>query len=51
MVLNFVREHIADVSLHCRWQWQAGDLAIWDERATLHRAAADHFPQRRIVRG
>ena len=27
-----------------------GDLAIWDERSTLHRAAADHFPQRRIIR-
>ena len=50
MVLNFVREHVADVSLHCRWQWQEGDLAIWDERSTLHRAAADHFPQRRIIR-
>ena len=50
MVLGFVRQHIADVSLHCRWQWQAGDLAIWDERSTLHRAAADHFPQRRIIR-
>ena len=50
MVLGFVREHVADVSLHCRWHWQAGDLAIWDERSTLHRAAADHFPQRRIIR-
>lgn len=50
MVLNFVRQHVADVSLHCRWQWQEGDLAIWDERSTLHRAAADHFPQRRIIR-
>ncbi len=37
-------------SLHCRWQWQTGDLAIWDERSTLHRSAADHFPQRRIIR-
>ena len=50
MVLNFLREHVAEVSLHCRWQWQNGDLAIWDERSTLHRSAADHFPQRRIIR-
>ena len=28
MVLKFLREHVADVSLHCRWQWQNGDLAI-----------------------
>ena len=50
MVLDFLRLHVAEVSLHCRWQWQTGDLAIWDERSTLHRSAADHFPQRRIVR-
>ena len=50
MVLKFLREHVVDVSLHCRWQWREGDLAIWDERSTLHRAAGDHFPQRRIIR-
>ncbi len=50
MVLNFLREHVAEVSLHCRWQWRNGDLAVWDERSTLHRSAADHFPQRRIIR-
>ncbi len=50
MVLKFLRSHVSDVSLHCRWQWREGDLAIWDERSTLHRAAADHFPQRRIIR-
>ena len=50
MVLDFLRAHVAEVSLHCRWQWQEGDLAIWDERSTLHRSAADHFPQRRIIR-
>ena len=26
MVLKFLREHVADVSLHCRWQWREGDL-------------------------
>lgn len=49
-LLAFLREHVKEPSLHCRWQWQAGDLAIWDERCTMHRAAADHFPQRRVVR-
>ena len=27
-----------------------GDLAIWDERATVHRGLADHYPQPREVR-
>ncbi|MEZ5166206.1 MAG: TauD/TfdA family dioxygenase [Acidimicrobiales bacterium] len=45
-----LREHVNDPRLHCRWQWHQGDLAIWDERATLHRAAADHWPQVRVIR-
>ena len=28
----------------------AGDLAIWDETATCHRALTDHHPQRRVMR-
>lgn len=49
-LLSFLREHVTDPRLHCRWRWQKGDLAIWDERSTLHRAAADHWPQRRVIR-
>lgn len=49
-VMDFVENHVKDVSLHCRWQWTEGDLAIWDERSTLHRSAADHWPQRRVIR-
>ena len=33
-----------------RWRWQAGDLAIWDETNTCHRALTDHYPQRRVMR-
>ncbi|WP_340317891.1 TauD/TfdA dioxygenase family protein [Rhizorhabdus argentea] len=33
-----------------RWRWQAGDVAIWDNRATQHRAIADFDRQRRTVR-
>lgn len=50
MVLDFLADHVQDPALHCRWSWQPGDLAIWDERSTLHRAAADHFPHRRVIR-
>lgn len=49
-VLAMLRSHIEDPRLHCRWRWEEGDLVIWDERSTLHRAAADHWPQRRVVR-
>lgn len=33
-----------------RWQWQAGDVAIWDNRATQHYAVNDYGDQRRVVR-
>ncbi len=49
-VLDFVEEHIKEPQFHCRWAWTKGDLAVWDERSTMHRAAADHFPQERVIR-
>lgn len=39
-----------DPSVQMRWRWRAGDLIIWDETSTCHRALADHAPQRRVVR-
>lgn len=49
-VMSFIGEHVKDAALQCRWRWSDGDLAIWDERSSLHRAAADHHPQRRVIR-
>lgn len=49
-LLGFLLRHIEDPALQCRWRWQPGDLAIWDERSTNHRSAGDHFPQRRQIR-
>jgi len=48
-ILALLERHVADARFHCRWSWKPGDLAIWDERVTTHRAAGDHFPQRRVV--
>lgn len=49
-LLDFLGRHIQDPRFHCRWRWTSGDLAIWDERSTNHRSAADHFPQARSLR-
>lgn len=34
-----------------RWNWELGDLAVWDNRATQHYAVADYDNQfRRLSR-
>ena len=40
-LLTFIGEWVKEPRFHVRWQWEQGDLAIWDERSTLHRASAD----------
>lgn len=32
-----------------RWRWQAGDLAMWDNRCTMHYAVADYLPAYRCM--
>jgi taurine dioxygenase len=49
-ILEFLAVHVDRPEFQCRWHWQENDLAIWDERSTIHRAVNDHFPQRRTVR-
>jgi taurine dioxygenase len=49
-LLDLLARHIEDPRFHCRWRWQPGDLAIWDERCTNHRSAGDYFPQVRSIR-
>ena len=49
-LLTFLGEWVKEPRFHVRWRWEKGDLAIWDERSTLHRASADHWPQPREIR-
>ena len=32
-----------------RWRWKAGDLAMWDNRCTMHYAVADYLPAYRCM--
>ncbi len=41
---------IEEPELSMRWKWAVDDLAIWDERLTLHRGLPDHYPRRRVMR-
>jgi len=41
---------IDNPNLQVRWRWAPGDVAIWDEPSTVHRALSDHYPQHRRMR-
>ena len=34
----------------CRFQWEEGSVAFWDNRAVQHYAASDYFPHARVLR-
>jgi taurine dioxygenase len=46
-LLQRLNEAINEPQVQVRWHWQAGDIAIWDETSTVHRALPDHAPQYR----
>lgn len=47
---DVLQDHITREENVVRWRWQAGDVAVWDNRATQHRAVADFALQRRTLR-
>lgn len=49
-LLGWLNERVDDPNLQVRWSWSEGDVAIWDEYSTLHRALSDHYPQHRKMR-
>lgn len=34
----------------CRFQWEVGSIAFWDNRAVQHYAASDYWPNKRTLR-
>jgi taurine dioxygenase len=47
---SILQEHITKPENTVRWRWRKDDVAIWDNRATQHRAVADFAGQRRHLR-
>lgn len=45
-----LQDHITRPENTVRWRWRVGDVAIWDNRATQHRAVADFGTQARQLR-
>lgn len=49
-LFGILQDHITKPENTVRWHWQPNDVAIWDNRATQHRAIADFGLQRRTLR-
>jgi taurine dioxygenase len=46
-LLEFLYEHTRLPEFQCRFRWQAGSVAFWDNRCTQHYPVADYWPQPR----
>jgi taurine dioxygenase len=45
-----LQDHVTRLENMVRWRWSKGDVVIWDNRATQHKAIDDYGNQPRIVR-
>ena len=48
-LLHRLYEHVNTPEFHILWQWQIGDVVIWEERLTQHRVCAN-FDGPRVLR-
>jgi taurine dioxygenase len=50
LLLDYLNRHVENPNFCVRWRWSEGDVAVWDEASTNHRALSDHFPAHRVMR-
>ena len=48
-LLGFLQKHSTKPEFQCRFRWEAGSLAFWDNRCTQHYALDDYPTQTRIM--
>lgn len=46
-MLRLLWTHCEDPAFQCRFKWESGSLAFWDNRCTQHVALWDYFPRTR----
>ncbi len=45
----FLANHMNKPEDQVRWRWQKDDIAMWDNRVSMHYAVADYLPQSRTM--
>ncbi|MEP3050159.1 MAG: TauD/TfdA family dioxygenase [Erythrobacter sp.] len=48
-LLSHLYKTAMDAEVQCRFRWQAGSIAFWDNRVCQHLAVSDYFPARRVM--
>lgn len=48
-LLGWLKAHYVRPEFTCRFRWEPGSLAIWDNRCTQHNALNDYHGQRRLM--
>ncbi len=48
-ILALLYDHCKQPEFHCRLRWRVGDVAVWDNRATWHKAINDYHGHRRLM--
>lgn len=46
---TFLANHMNKPEDQQRWRWKPGDIAMWDNRVTMHYAVADYLPEYRCM--
>jgi taurine dioxygenase len=48
-LLELLYQHMIDQKYLVRYNWKAGDLGFWDNRATMHLVVIDYGTQHRLI--
>ena len=46
---TYLANHMNKPEDQVRWRWESGDLAMWDNRVTMHYAVNDYMPEYRCM--
>ncbi len=48
-LLKHLYKTAMDAEIQCRFKWEVGSIAFWDNRISQHLAVSDYFPARRVM--